>query len=286
MFQRAVAVVLALAYAAMARAETPPAPVVNCGTVVDLPTRTASVTRYSWLPGTSSEPAGVAVLLLVGGGGTLNIDSAGCPQRLNHNILLRTASLLRAAGMATALVDAPSDWKGDEGLAGFRLDPAHAADLGQVVADLRQRSGAQTVWVIGHSRGSLSAANAAGRLSGGQAPAGVVLASPMLNGEPSKRRPWVAQTVRDTGVLAYHGALLVVGHVADNCPRSLPEGLDAWARGASAARVQVARVTGGPQPVGRSSSLAACEVGQAHDFVDQDQVFAQGVLRFIQGGRF
>jgi pimeloyl-ACP methyl ester carboxylesterase len=250
------------------------------------PTRTASVTRYSWLPGATPEPTGVAVLLLVGGGGTLDLDSAGCPQRLKHNILVRTAPLLRAAGVTTALVDAPSDWRGDDGLAGFRLDAAHAADLGQVVADLRRRSGARAVWLIGHSRGSLSAANAAGRLTGAQAPEGVVLASPMLYGEPSKRRPWVAQTLRDTDVLAYGGALLLVGHAADNCPRSLSEGLEALAQGAGAARVQVARVTGGPQPEGRSPSLAACEVGQAHDFVDQDRIFVEGVLRFIQGGRF
>lgn len=283
--QGAVGLVFALACAALAQAPAIPAP--SCGTVVDLSNnRAASVTRYSWLPGATPEPAGVAVLLLVGGGGTLGLDGAGCPRRLNHNILVRTAPLLRAAGVTTALVDAPSDWQGDEGLAGFRLDAAHAADLGQVVADLRRRSGARAVWLIGHSRGSLSAANAAARLTGAQAPDGVVLASPMLFGEPSKRRPWVAQTVGDTGVSAYRGALLLVGHTADNCPRSLPQGLDAWVGSASAARLQAALVTGGPQPVGRSPSLTACEVGQAHDFVDQDQAFAEGVVRFIQGGRF
>ncbi|MEO6016996.1 MAG: alpha/beta hydrolase [Polaromonas sp.] len=260
----------------------------SCGTVVSLDTRPNSATRYSWVPGRSVDgtSSAIAFILLIGGGGTLDLDNAGCPRRLKGNILVRTAPLFQAAGIATVLVDAPSDWSSGEGLAGFRIASEHAADMARVIADVRARTGATVVWVLGHSRGSLSAANAAARLRGANAPDGVVLVSPMLQGEPSKRKPWVSQTVFDTDLKAYTGALLLVGHAADNCERSLPERLDTAVKGSQAVRQQVVRMTGGPRSAGRAPSLSTCEVLEAHDFVEQDAEFAQGVLRFARGERF
>lgn len=269
----------------------------RCGTVVSLSTRPDSSTRYSWMPGptaalTAADGAlampRVAVVLLIGGGGTLDLDTtSGCPRHLKGNILVRSAPLFQAAGVATVLVDAPSDWAiPPDGLAGFRIQAQHAADMGQVIADVRARTGATAVWLVGHSRGSLSAANAAARLRGPSAPDGVVLVSPMLQGEPSKRKPWVAQTLADTDLKAFKGALLLLGHAADNCPRSLPAHLDAAVQGAQASHLEVVRMEGGPRSVGRAPSLSACEVHEPHDFVEQEADFAQGVLRFIRGGRF
>jgi hypothetical protein len=264
----------------------------DCGTVVELTANGATpITRYSWKPGSptpgdaAAEP--VAAILLIGGGGWLDLDATGCPRRLKGNILVRSAPRWQAAGVTTVLVDARTDWTGDDGLAGFRLHSEHAQDLGRLIADVRARTGAKAVWLLGHSRGTLSAANAAGRLTGADAPDGVVLAAPMLEGDASsKRKPWVAQTVFETGVKTFRGSLLLVGHAADSCVRSLPERLDALALGAAAARQQVVRVTGGPFSVGRAPSLPACEVREPHDFVDQDDVFADGVLRFMRGGKF
>lgn len=264
-------------------------PTQPCGAIVHIESRNASGTiRYSWMPGRAMDAAdsAIALILLVGGGGTLDIDEAGCPQRLNHNILVRSAPLFQAAGMSTVLVDAPANWSAGDGLAGFRIQGAHAQDLGQVIADVRVRTGATAVWVVGHSRGTLSAANAAARLSGTGAPDGVVLASAMLSGENSKRKPWVTQTVFDTDLKAYRGAILMVGHAADNCARSPPQRMDAAVQGALAARLQVVRVTGGPRSPGRAPDLSSCEVGEAHDFVDQDRVLVDGVVRFVRGGRF
>ena len=259
-----------------------------CGPVVTLAAHASSTIRYSWLPGQKQADAtgSVALVLLVGGPGTLDLDDTGCPRHLNGNILIRAAPMWRAAGLTTVLVDAPSDWAGDEGLAGFRIEPAHAHDLARVIHDVRHRTGASAVWLIGHSRGTLSAANAAARLHGDDAPDGVVLASAMLSGEAARRKPWAAQTVFDTGVKDFTGALLLLGHVADNCTRSLPQRLDAVGQGAKSARLQVALVTGGPRSTGRAPNLAGCEVHEAHDYVEQDTEFAVGVLRFITGGQF
>lgn len=264
----------------------------DCGTVVDLGTSPATTTRYSWKPGLPSAPGNaaaepVAAILLVGGGGWLDLDAAGCPRRLKGNILVRSAPHWQAAGITTVLVDARADWAGEDGLAGFRLHRDHANDLGRVITDVRARTGAKAVWLLGHSRGTLSAAYAAGHLQGVEAPDGVVLAAPMLVGDASsKRKPWVAQTVFDTGVQSFRGSLLLVGHAADSCPRTVPERMAGLLQGAMAARQQLVLLTGGPFSVGRVPSLSACEVRQPHDFVDQDNTFADGVLRFIRGEKF
>ena len=56
--------------------------------------------------------------------GSRVVDERGCPQRLNGNSLVRMSPLLRKASVATVLVDAPSDYPGEEGLAGFRMAAA------------------------------------------------------------------------------------------------------------------------------------------------------------------
>ena len=259
-----------------------------CGTLVELATHDGTMTRYSYAQAhvDAGSAPDTAIVLLIGGGGTLRLNEAGCPQSLNGNILVRSAPLFRAAGFATALVDAPSDHGGEEGLAGFRIDERHAADLGKIIADVKSRTGAKSVWVIGHSRGSLSALTAGTKLSARMAPDGVVLASPMMSGERGKRRPWAAQTVFDLPLESLRSALLVVGHEADNCPRSLPTAMSDVVARTPNIRHQVALVGGGSVPVGRAPHLAACETKEPHDFVGQDAEFAAGVGRFIRGGRF
>ena len=140
-----------------------------CGQVVTLATREGAETTYS-LAGPSNS-ADAALVLLPGGGGFLDIDTHGCPRRLKGNSLVRTRSLSHSQGLVTALVDAPSDHQGPDGLGAFRTTPEHAEDLGQVIADVRHRT-RLPVWLIGTSRGTISAVNAASRLTGLQAPDG------------------------------------------------------------------------------------------------------------------
>ena len=260
----------------------------TCGVLVTVATHAATTTRYSYSAARLADGArpDAAIVLLIGGGGTLRLNDGGCPQSLNGNVLVRSALLFQGAGFATALVDAPSDYTGEDGLAGFRIDERHAVDLGKIMADVKARSGAKTVWLIGHSRGSLSAATAGVRLTGDAAPDGVILASAMMSGERGKRKPWAAQTVFDLPLESMRGALLVVGHEADNCSRSLPQAMPDVVARTPGVRHQVAVMTGGPVHYGRAPSLAACETKEPHDFVGQEAEFAAGVSRFIRGGRF
>jgi hypothetical protein len=157
----------------------------------------------------------VAVVLLPGGGGHLDVDAYGCPRALKGNSLVRSIPHFRDLGFATALVDSPSDHTGEDGLAGFRSSSQHADDLGKVIVDVRARANG-LVWLIGTSRGTISAANAASRLSGPAAPDGLVLTSALMSGAArSARKPWVTQSVFDLALDKIRMPVLVVGHAAD-----------------------------------------------------------------------
>ena len=74
-------------------------------------------------------------------GGYLALDATGCTTKLAGNSLVQSLDLFQAAGFATALVDAPSDYRGGDGLGGFRLSAQHAEDIGKVIADAQGSHG-------------------------------------------------------------------------------------------------------------------------------------------------
>jgi hypothetical protein len=227
----------------------------------------------------------MALVLLVGGGGHLDLDDNGCSRALAGNPLVRMRPLFHDAGFATALVDAPSNFPGEDGLAGFRTAPRHADDLGKVIAEVRARAKGP-VWLLGRSRGTISAANAAARLSGSSAPDGVVLMSAMMAGDATARKSWVAQTVFDLPLEAIKMPMLVVGHVADNCirsPAALMGGITKRIRGI---RHQAVAVAGGGASPGGMPSIADCGARAPHGFIDQEADGGGGIGRFIRGASY
>jgi hypothetical protein len=152
----------------------------------------------------------------------------------------------------------------------------------QVIADVRARTQAP-VWLAGTSRGSISAANAASRLSGPSAPDGLVLTSALMSGQSGARKAWVAQTVFDLPLEAIRVPVLVVGHAADKCLRSPADLMGRVAARTNGAREQVVTVTGGPPDPGGSPSIAHCEGRMPHGFLDQEAEVAAGIARFIRG---
>lgn len=275
---------LLLAGAALAQAQAAPA---ACGEVVTVNTHDHSTTRFAFAQpqGTVAPGSAIALVLLAGGSGHLDLDAKGCAQALKGNSLVRSAPLFNAAGMATALVDAPSDHHGEDGLGGFRISAQHAEDLGKVIAAVRARTQG-AVWLVGTSRGSISAVNAASRLSGAAAPDGIVLTSALMAGQPGAKKAWVAHSVFDLALEAIQVPVLVVGHSADTCTRS-PAGLmgNITAR-TNGAREQVVTVSGGPGARTAGASLEACEGRSPHGFAGQEAEVAAGIVRFVRGGRY
>lgn len=263
------------------------APGRRCGEALTITTQSGATMRYALAEARGGAASGArsALVMLIGGGGFIDLDDKGCAQKLNRNSLMRMSPLLRDAGVATVLVDVPSDLRHEEGLGGFRIAAGHAEDLGKVIAELRA-AGVGSVWIVGHSRGTISAANAVARLTGSSAPDGVVLLSPMLVGDAKAKKSWVAQTVLSVDLEAIKTPLLIVGHAADNCVRSPADRMGNIAAKTQAARQQVVTVTGGPVSPGRAPGVAACEVGEPHDFVDQEAEVAAGIVRFMRGGNY
>jgi hypothetical protein len=254
----------------------------TCGERVTLSVRGGTAMPYAL-----ALPAGkprATLVLLAGGTGHLDLDAAGCPRALTGNSLVRAIPLFAAAGFATALVDAPADYTGEDGLGGFRATAPHAADIGEVVADVRARIGSP-VWLVGTSRGAISAANAAARLDGPRLPDGLVLTSPVTAGKVGGRKAWVAQTVFDLPLAAIRMPLLVIAHAEDRCLRSPPGRIGELAARTASTRQQEVTLSGGPGWTG-APGADAC-IGRApHGFVEQEGEVVAGIARFIAGGRF
>lgn len=253
----------------------------DCGEVVTVPTHGGTTTRYAL---TSAQGARIALVLLVGGEGHLDLDEKSCPRALKGNSLVRSLPYFHDAGFATALVDAPSDHTGEDGLAGFRMNAQHVDDLGKVIADVRSRTAA-SIWLVGTSRGTISAANAAARLVGASAPDGLVLTSALMSGASSRRKPWVTQTVFDAPLEEIRMPILVVGHAADTCVRSPPTLMTNITARTRGAREQVVTVSGGAGWAG-ATGVDACEGRSPHGFVEQEAEVTMGIARFIQGGNY
>ena len=256
-----------------------------CGDLVTLKAHGGTTMRYALsLPVADAKGERVALILLPGGGGHVDLDDKGCPRALVGNSLIRSIPLFNGLGFVTALVDAPSDHFGGDGLAGFRLAAEHAEDLGKVIADVRARTQGP-VWVVGTSRGSISAVNAAMRLSGTTAPDGVVLTSALMVGSDSRVRPWLYQTVFEARLENIRIPVLVVGHAADKCLRSPARLMDRITGRTNAVREQVVNVTGGPGYDG-TVSIEACVGNSPHGFADQRADVAAGIARFVRGGTY
>lgn len=242
-----------------------------------------STLRYALQPPSGSAPP-ITLLLLPGGHGFVDLDAQACARKLKSNWLVRSMGLFQAAGFGTALVDAPTGFQGEDGLGGYRIDPRHAQDIGRVIADVRARTRG-AVWVLGTSRGAISAVNAASRLSGEAAPDGLVLTSAVVSGQVGARKPWVAHSVFDLPLEAIRQPVLVLGHAADACIRS-PAGLmERIAARTQGLREQVVTVTGGPGGA-QLSSVDACEGRSPHGFIEQEAEVAAGIARFVRGGNY
>ena len=160
------------------------------------------------------EGAREAVLLVVGGNGVVNISESGRFAK-HPSFVVRARDRLAAHGLRTVLVDAPADHRDSPGLKrAFRLSKEHATDIAAVIARLRDQ-GAAKVWLVGTSRGSISAASVAARLGPPpQGPDGIVLTSSVVS--PGT----VPTTVLDVNLSQIVQPTLIVYHQDDQCPTS------------------------------------------------------------------
>jgi hypothetical protein len=173
--------------------------------VADLPIPSGGTERAAFV----AAPQGRAtVILLAGGEGIVNIDSAGGTS--NNNFLIRTRMMWLPYGINAVILGSP----GGHSLIGQRSQPAYAEALGAAVDFARSRANAP-VWLVGTSQGSIAAANGAARLGGKVA--GVVLTSSVT------QLSRAGETTFSAGASAIAVPALVVSNSSDGC-RSSPPG--------------------------------------------------------------
>jgi pimeloyl-ACP methyl ester carboxylesterase len=227
---------------------------------IDLPTR-PGVTQPVYV---TTVPNPAATVLLFPG-------DLGVVAKLRYNFLLRTEPDFVALGLTVAVVDAPSDQSNgmsDE----FRMSAAHAIDVAAVIAAMRQRAEVP-VWLVGTSRGTISAASLAVRLgppliTPGIAPgiAGVVLTSTVWQSPVSQVR------LEDIRV-----ATLIVHNRNDGCIAS-PFGLAGYGlrRLSAAPAKELIAVSSSAQ---RS---APCDALSPHGYLGIEQQVVQLVAAWIK----
>jgi len=208
-------------------------------------------------------PSGAAALVLLfdGAGGNLSAGSMGFAQHAHK--------VLADKGIATALVDAPSDQTSFRGgmHPQFRMSEEHVADIDAVVESLRSRTGLP-IWVLGVSLGSRSAANYAVRRT--DRIDGVVLISSSTNNPGG--RPVDAFPLQEVTV-----PLLAVAHQDDQCPGTPPAGAQRIAAAATRSPAAVAKIFTG----GSNSGKQPCGLRTYHTFYGiEDQVVTE-VAEFI-----
>ena len=133
------------------------APVEAAERVESIATR-PGVTQSYWLVEPADPPKAIAIMIL-GGDGQLRFDETG-PTSQKNNFLMRIRGDMLRAGILLAYPDKPSD---QGALDNFRSERRHAEDIEALILALKRRADLPA-FVIGTSRGTVSAANAAARL--------------------------------------------------------------------------------------------------------------------------
>ena len=220
---------------------------------IDVPVRPGVTEAVYFTP--VAKPVGTVVLFP---------GSAGVVGASHNNFLLRVAGRFTDEGFNVAIVDTPSDQPAGLGLM-FRASPEHGRDIGVIVAMLKARSPAP-VWLIGTSRGSMSAANGAASV-GPPAVAGIVLTSsvwrrgmPLIPAERIKVR------------------VLIVHNRDDGCVEAPFDEVGSFrARLTAAPEVTFIPVSGG------SSRSASCEALSPHGYLGIENQVVGPIVAWMRG---
>jgi hypothetical protein len=253
-----------------------------CGELVVLPAHDNATIAYSYREPAPprAEPSAVFVML-PGISGKLMLDKSGCVRSLKGNSLIRTMARFLDSGYAVAMVDAPSDHTGPDGLAEFRTAPEHATDLGGIITDIRSRTNRPIV-LASTSRGAISAVNAASRLHGQSAPDALILTSPLSLGREYSYKSLAMQSVFDLPLHDITAPTLILVHDADQCPRTPPERAILVLEKLGAKTRRLVSMSGGPMAKNPPAGMDACRGQTPHGFIGQDAEMVEILVEFAR----
>lgn len=197
-------------------------------------------------------PPWATAILYVGGQGNMALNAKG-PTDLLGNFLSRITERLSKAGVALVYPDTPSDHR--SGYGNFRSDPAHATDAAAILAWWRERS-ETPVFVIGTSRGTISAASIGAALAPGTI-AGVALTSSVTRRNRSALEAIDGKALERIGV-----PVLVMANRDDRCDVTPPSDVPKLIDGLKNAPAKKAVVLSGGLP----PTAGPCDGKSAHGY--------------------
>jgi len=208
--------------------------------------------------------ATATVILLTGGDGGIGYKD-GVPT--SRNFLVRSRDLFASEGFNVAVVGKPTD-KDDMDLT-FRAGKDHVEDLRVIAEKLRAQFG-KPVWLIGTSRGSVSAA-AAGAALDSPTIAGIVLTSSVTY---SKFQP----AVPTLPLMDVRVPVLVLHHKRDACRDCDPREAHMITDRLTGAPVKkLLLVDGGGDPSG-----PVCEPMHYHGYIGMEAQAVKLIAEFIR----
>jgi len=197
-------------------------------------------------------PQAVAVLY-VGGGGTIRLRREDGQVKFGaRNFLPRSRDEFARNGIVPVIMDAPSDR--EELSEQYRRGEEQAADARAAITELRKRYPGLPVYIVGTSRGTLSAAYL-GRALGDEI-AGVVLTSTVFIAPPRR----AALSLQGFDYASIKAPLLLVHHRDDSCSVT-----PYWAAARVGERYPLVSVRGG-----KPADSRACEPLAPHGFYGKE----------------
>lgn len=222
----------------------------TAGELVKVPTRTDKKVTVFWH---ATEGATVTLLVFPGGGGGFGHVENGWPS--SNNFLVRTARLWADQGFNLAIFGRPND---SEEL-GYedRISEIHMQDVKAVLDWVKAKSTAP-IWVIGTSRGTISATSTLIRLQDPQI-AGGVLSSSVVSYKKAGAVPKQDLPQIKVPMLVYH-------HEKDACEICRPYEVSRIVSGLTGSPVKkLMMVNGGANPTG-----SPCEGNHWHGFIGME----------------
>jgi pimeloyl-ACP methyl ester carboxylesterase len=179
--------------------------------LVDLIKPNGTGLRYLLTTDSDETPAPqIGIVLFVGANGQVKLAD-GIPQP-GTNFLVRARKLFAEAGLPVAVYDPSPDIGALSD--GARMAQPHADEVAQVLKDFKQKTGIKQAYLVGTSRGTISAAYLA--VAFGDEVDGVVLTSTLF--QASRAGPGLSgfdfSTIKQP--------LLFVHHVSDGCKTTAP----------------------------------------------------------------
>ena len=211
--------------------------------------------------------ASATVLLLSGGKGGMGKIVDGQPS--SENFLVRSRNHFSENGLNVAVLGLPSDKKTGYVEYADRLSPEHLQDIKRVVEYLKTDTGLP-VWLVGTSRGTVSATAAAIDF-GNELLDGIVLTASVVSYKKAGAVP-----TQDIGKIQI--PVLVVHHEKDGCAICAPYEVPSIMKGLKNTPVKkLLMVSGGDNPTGDP-----CEALHYHGFIGIEEATVKSMAAWIK----